>query len=242
MICIILAAGMGKRMMPLTKEIPKTLLKLNGLSILNIIIKNCYKYGIVHFLIVVGYNKNAVMDECSKLNSYNLNIDFVENDLYDRSNTSYSLYLAVNKLINFNEDLLIINGDDVFDSNIINNLINVKGSAMVIDNVKKLTKESITVVKNINNTIINIGKNINSVDAIGEFIGISKIDKNDIDLFKNILYNYNIENLNQYYDLSFIELSKKTKISFYYTNKLKWTEIDTIEDFNYALKIIKKLN
>ena len=67
MIGVMLAAGMGTRLMPLTKDIPKALLEINETTLLERMIKNCIDAGISKFIVVVGYNKDKVIDLCPEL-------------------------------------------------------------------------------------------------------------------------------------------------------------------------------
>ncbi|WP_042691888.1 sugar phosphate nucleotidyltransferase [Methanobrevibacter oralis] len=67
MISVILSAGMGTRLMPLTKNIPKPLLELNRTTLLERMIKNCIAIDIKEFIAVVGYNKDKVIDLAGKL-------------------------------------------------------------------------------------------------------------------------------------------------------------------------------
>ena len=67
MIGVILSAGMGTRLMPLTKEIPKTLLEINEITLLERMIKNCVNADIRKFIVVVGYNKEKVIDYLAAL-------------------------------------------------------------------------------------------------------------------------------------------------------------------------------
>ena len=60
---IILAAGTGTRLMPLTKDIPKPLLKIGDMSLLESMIKNCISNGITEFIIVIGHKKERVIEE-----------------------------------------------------------------------------------------------------------------------------------------------------------------------------------
>ena len=96
MIGVILAAGMGTRLMPLTKEIPKALLKINGVTLLERMIKNCIDAGISKYIVVVGYNKNKVIDACHELaDKYWIEINPMVNEEYDVTNTSVSTYIVV---------------------------------------------------------------------------------------------------------------------------------------------------
>ena len=64
MIGVILVAGMGTRLMPLTKDIPKALLEINNTTLLERMIKNCINVDINKFIVIVGYNKNQVIELC----------------------------------------------------------------------------------------------------------------------------------------------------------------------------------
>ena len=67
MIGMILSAGMGTRLMPLTKEIPKPLLEINGMTLLERMIINCMNVGINEFIVIVGYNKEKVIELAPEL-------------------------------------------------------------------------------------------------------------------------------------------------------------------------------
>ena len=85
MIGVILSAGMGTRLMPLTKDIPKTLLEINEITLLERMMKNCINNDIDKFIVVVGYNKDKVIDLCDELaQKYDIEIKPIANDKYDR--------------------------------------------------------------------------------------------------------------------------------------------------------------
>jgi choline kinase len=236
-IVVILAAGMGKRLMPLTKERPKALLKMNGKTILENIIEKCVKNYIKKFIITVGYKKEAIRSECDLLRvKYNIEIHLIENKRYFETNTGYSLYLALKKI---NDDVLIINGDNLFDEQIVINLLKSSKSAIVIDNVKKLNKESFKISLD-KNTIKDMGKKISIASSNGEFIGISKVNNEDIFIFKKILCGIIKKNLEEFYDIAFKESNGKIPLDFIYTNGLNWTEVDTYNDFENAKKLVNK--
>ena len=56
MIGVILSAGMGKRLRPLTDNIPKPLLEINDMTLLERMIKNCMAVGINDYIVIIGYN------------------------------------------------------------------------------------------------------------------------------------------------------------------------------------------
>ena len=95
MIGVILSAGMGTRLMPLTKEIPKPLLEVNGMTLLERMIKNLMNEGIKEYIVIAGYHKKKVIKLAAKLEEkYSISIKILENKEYDVTNTSVSTYIA----------------------------------------------------------------------------------------------------------------------------------------------------
>jgi choline kinase len=236
---IILAAGTGTRLMPLTKDIPKPLLKINNTSLMERMMINCISNNVNEFIIVLGHKKERVIEKIDYLkNKYQVEIETVENKKYSETNTSCSVSLAIQQL---DDDIMIINGDNVVDERMISGLLNIKETALVIDNHKKLNEESFK-IRIENNVIMEIGKGLDIDTASGEFIGISKVSKDDLHLFNSILEELIAEDVQNYYDLAYKELSKKAKIKYFYTNGLKWTEIDDKSDWEYAHTLIEEFD
>jgi len=236
LIAIILAAGTGTRLMPLTRDVPKPLLKIDDMTLLERMMINCINNGVNEFIIVLGHKKERVFEKIEYLqNKYDVKISTVENKKYDKTNTSCSVNLASRSL---DDDILIINGDNVIDSRIISGLLNFNETTLVVDNYKKLNEESFK-LRIENNVIMEIGKEISIETASGEFIGISKVSKDDLPVFNFLLEELINENVQNYYDLAYKELSKKTNIAYFYTDGLKWTEIDDKNDWEYAHTLIE---
>ncbi len=241
MICVILSAGMGRRLMPLTRDIPKPLLEINGRTLLERMVQNCMNCAIADFIVVAGYNKKKVHDACKSLEEkYGITVRVIDNDDYDVTNTSVSTYLASSYIENANpDDFILINGDNVVDPKIIEEIAGTANTGMVVDNFKTLNEESFKLI--IEDGIIKeIGKGIDIYSSTGEFIGISKVVKEDINAFNDILGGLIEEDRQNYYDFAFKALSRKTAIDYVYTNGLEWTEIDDANDWQMAKKLIDK--
>lgn len=253
MIGVILAAGMGTRLMPLTKDIPKALLKIKDVTLLERMIKNCINADIKRFIVVVGYNKDKVIDLCPKIaEKYDIEIKTIVNEKYDVTNTSVSTYLA-SKYIEENDrdDFILVNGDNVVDPEIITRLAASKNTGMIIDNFKELNEESFKLIiddesfnedKSIANGKINsIGKELDIPSSTGEFIGVSKVVSDDVAEFNRILERLIEEDPQNYYDFAYKDLSQIKTIDFVLTNGLEWTEIDDHTDWDNAQVLVDKL-
>ena len=250
MIGMILSAGMGTRLMPLTKEIPKPLLEINGMTLLERMIINCMNVGINEFIVIVGYNKEKVIELAPELEEkHSISIKIVENERFDVTNTSVSTYLASKNLEGEKaDDFILINGDNVVDPQIIADIAKRENTSLIIDNYKQLNEESFKLIienetfnedKTIaNGTIKEIGKGININSSTGEFIGVSKVAKNDIPKFNKILKELIGDDEQNYYDFAYKTLSKISPIDFVLTNGLKWTEIDDHNDWKQAQILI----
>ena len=236
--------------MPLTKDIPKPLLEINNMTLLERMVKNCMKVNIEEFLVVVGYNKDKVVNLAKRLEEkHNISITIIENNRYDVTNTSVSTFLASSYIQKHQpDDFLLINGDNVIDPNLIARIASRINTSMIVDNYKQLNEESFKLIISnktetddisiINGEIEKIGKDISISESTGEFIGVSKVSKDDLECFNKILENLIEEDEQNYYDFTYKKLSHYSQIDFVLTNGLKWTEIDDKNDWGQAQILI----
>ena len=102
---IIMAAGKGTRMRPVTLHTPKPLVKVNGKRMIDSVIEALHKNGISEIYIVVGYLK----DQFEILPKEYENVKLIENPFYDTCNTISSLYVARDYI----ENAIILDGDQI---------------------------------------------------------------------------------------------------------------------------------
>ena len=118
---IILVAGMGTRLKPLTLSNHKCLTKVNGTPILFNAMENLRRAGVEETLLVVGYLADAIKDTVGE--NYNgMKISYAENPVYDQTNTSYSLFLGLQRLGGY-DSLLLLEGDVFFEKLLMDRLL-----------------------------------------------------------------------------------------------------------------------
>ena len=119
---LILAAGFGNRMRPLTDVVHKTMLKIGNETIIERIVNGLQANGITDIVVVTGY----LADELKQylLSRYGqINFTFVNNPRYRETNNIYSMALAFNE-IEINDDILLIESDLIYENKVIDKIIN----------------------------------------------------------------------------------------------------------------------
>ena len=238
---IILAAGVGSRIRPLTDNCPKSLLKINGKTILEMMLSHIQACGINEVVFVLGYLQNQIKDYV-KTQFPDLIVQFITNEKYEVTNTGYSLMLTKD----FIQDSTFIkfDADVVFDINILTSLIASEyDNCLCIDKNINLDAEEIKVIIKDDNRVVKASKTVNPVDAIGESIGIEKISgETACTLFNELELMMKDEQYHQeYYEAAYERLIEKD-VPFHALDisGLKWTEIDTQEDFMLAENIFSQ--
>lgn len=167
---LILAAGFGSRLVPITNYKPKSLVKVNGTPIIFKQIENLEENGIHDITIITGY-LSSVINEVLRKNYPEVRI--ITNKDYAKTNNMYSAYLAGEI---FKSDLLMMNADVFFDSCIISSLLNCSfPNAIAVDKARYL-KESMKISFD-GIRIKKISKEISPVEAYGTSIDVYKFSR-----------------------------------------------------------------
>jgi len=119
---IILAAGMGKRLGEYTKNNTKCMVPVNGIPMIDRLLKQLSKCSLNRVVMVVGYEGQKLVDYIGDRYNDCLTIEYVENPIYDKTNNIYSLALAKEKMKE--DDALLIESDLVFDDRMFSLLLN----------------------------------------------------------------------------------------------------------------------
>lgn len=117
---LILAAGMGRRLGELTKNNPKCMVTVNGVTLIERMLRQLEALHLSRVVIVVGYRGQQLIDYIATL-GLSTPITYINNPIYDRTNNIYSLALAKDHLLR--EDTLLLESDVIFDDSVLHALV-----------------------------------------------------------------------------------------------------------------------
>ena len=240
---IILAAGGGTRLKPVTDKSPKCLTEINGISIMRNTLEILEKCKIKETIIVVGHFENKIKDTFGdKYKS--MKMTYEKNSIWDKTNNTYSLLLAEKHM---NEDILIIEADILFEYRIMEKLLNSPfRNAAVVDHYMSLLEGCVVSLSEdgLINAMYRKSDQLNDFDYSDKYktVNIYKISKSLVD--KMLCYIKNMD-VNSFYEESFESIInkegyKKLFMKGILAKGLKWIEIDTLEDIDMAKKIVKR--
>ena len=117
---VILAAGMGKRLKDLTRNNAKCMIQVNGVTLIERAMRILDKKQLSRIVVVVGFESEKLTDFITNLH-IKTPVVFIENDVYDKTNNVYSLFLAREYLVS--EDTLLLESDIIFEESVIDILL-----------------------------------------------------------------------------------------------------------------------
>jgi choline kinase len=175
---IVLAAGGGTRLRPLTDDLPKTLLPVtdDGRSILELAVANLADVGITDVTVVTGHAAGAIDTIAPALSDrYGVEFDLRHNDRFAEWNNAYSVWLVRDV---FERGAVMINGDTVHPVSVEERLLESRGRAPVllaVDDDKTLGDEEMKVHLE-DGRLTRITKQMDPASADGEYIGVTLIE------------------------------------------------------------------
>lgn len=171
MIGVILAAGMAKRLRPLTDTKPKCLLEVGGKTLLQRTVDAMASAGINEFVVVTGYRGNMIRDFLT-IHYPQFTIRFLDNVDYANNNNIYSLWMA-GQIVR-GQAFLLMDSDILCDPAAVVRIASEPEAALAV-NRHELGEEEMKVVVDNQMRITEISKTCRPEDAMGESVGIEKM-------------------------------------------------------------------
>lgn len=242
---IILAAGMGRRLGELTGDNTKCMLEVNGVRLIDRTLECLNEVGVRRLIMVVGYKAQNVIDYVGTKYK-EIDITYIENTIYDKTNNIYSLYLAKDYLLA--EDTLLLESDLIYESSVVRRLVeNDYPNLALVDKYESW----------MDGTVVTLDEEY----RIEDFITKSQFKYSDIDkYYKTVnIYKFSKEfsqthyvpfleaychalGRNEYYEqvLKVITLLDDSPLKALPLGGEKWYEIDDIQDLDIASSMFEE--
>jgi len=225
---IILAAGLGSRLMPLTKDIPKCMLKVGDKSIIEWIVLNLRKCGVDDIIIVTGHKQNKIKE------LFKDSLQYRYNPFYKFCNQIGSALFAVNDM---DSAFTYIHADVFFDIRVLQDLLKKEEDICIAVEPRDKFDEEDHKVRIERGLVKEVHKEtIPQNEAYGEFLGIVKFSDKGAKLIKKEICDImkDEKNLDKYFSFALNSLIKKGVPIHYCNIKHPWIEIDFVETLEEA--------
>lgn len=234
---VVLAAGTGRSLYPLTRQRPKSLLEVGGVTVLERLLMQAAKHGLAP-VVVVGHQRAQILTLLRRLQAaLPHRIEVVDNPDYERTNTLYSLWLARGACRG--QGFVLADGDLICDDAIMTSVVEYPAQGVLaVDRARVMGDEEVKVVCAEDGRVSDIGKALPAGAAHGEFIGLGRYDASAGDELLDIAGELVAgEQLSAYYEEAVVRLAGRRELRCVDVSGQRWVEIDFLRDYVEALRL-----
>ena len=240
MIGLVLAAGWGSRLAPLTDELPKTLLEVDGdRTILDVALGNLKAVGLEDVVVVTGFQSQVLDERKAALERrHGLKLEMLFNPKALEWNNCYSLWCAREY---FGEGMLMANGDTVHPASVEETLLASRGESdlvIAVDQSQPLAEEEMKVQVSDGGLMTRITKLMDPTVAEGEYIGVTLIEPHAGQALADALQATFERDPGLYYEDGFQELADRGgRVKIAPIGEVEWVEVDDHDDLAKAREV-----
>ncbi len=237
---IILAAGMGRRLGHLTRHNTKCMIQVNGQTLIDRMLEQLIRVGISRVTIVVGYEREGLKQHLGCRYNDALEINYIDNPIYDSTNNIYSLALAKDVLMQ--DDTLLLESDLIFEDSLLQMLLeNPCPDLALVDKYQTWMDGTMVCLNDrfeITNFVPKEAFRYEDVDIYYKTVNIYKFSRTfSTDKYVPFLEAYQrVMGRNEYYEqvLRVLTLLHTSGLKALPIGSGKWYEIDDVQDLDIA--------
>ncbi|MEM7492916.1 MAG: phosphocholine cytidylyltransferase family protein [Pseudomonadota bacterium] len=234
---IILAAGRGSRLLPLTENLPKCLLPVGDTTVLSLQLDTLEQAGIDEAIVITGFMAGSVEAELAD-RSGPMRVQTLFNPFFQVADNLASCWMARDFM---KDDFVLINGDTLIEPALAKQVVESPTNNIQVTIDKKPTYDSDDMKVTLDGTaLMAIGKTLSAPETHGESIGFLRFMQDGPDLFREKLHQMmrTGDGVKAWF-LSAIDALAKTDtlVSTYSIEGMTWAELDTMDDYA-AIKAI----
>jgi choline kinase len=236
---MVLAAGAGKRLGEDTRDLPKTLLPVDGdRTILDVALGNLKRAGLDKAVVVTGFAAGRIDERKDELEErHDIEVELCFNPKAEEWNNAYSLWIARDY---FAEGVLLVNGDTVHPASVEECLLAARGEPIVIavDDEKPLGEEEMKVHVTGEGLLDRINKSLDPATSQGEYIGLTLIEPEAAERLAEALEATWRRDPQLYYEDGFQEFADRGgRVGTAPIGTVEWVEVDDHADLQRAREV-----
>ena len=235
---IILSAGQGRRLMPLTESVPKCCLLLDGKTLLRRQIETLAAYDVDEIVVVTGFNHQVVEDEVSKIRG--ITVRTLYNPFYAVSDNLGTCWVAREEM---NAPFLLLNGDTLFESSTLAQLLSserIYPITLAVDRKDQYDNDDMKISAD-GEQLNRVGKKLNMDIVNGESIGMMVFNRAGAEHFVQSVERLMArpDDLERWYLSAIDELAVTGLVGICSIQGHDWCEVDDIADFKHAESAVR---
>jgi choline kinase len=236
---MVLAAGAGRRLQPLTDDLPKTLLPVDGdRTILDIALANLKHVGLDEIVVVTGFAAHRITESKPELERrHGVRLELVFNPKAEEWNNAYSLWCARDALA---DGAVLVNGDTVHPASVEERVLEARGPDLVlaVDDEKALGEEEMKLHLTADGYMDRINKSLDPATAQGEYIGVTLVEPAAAAPLADALETTWRRDPGLYYEDGFQEYADRGgRIGIAPIGQVDWVEVDDHADLARAREV-----
>jgi choline kinase len=236
---MVLAAGAGRRLQPLTDDLPKTLLPVDGdRTILDIALANLKHVGLEEVVVVTGFAAHRITELETELERrHGVRLELIFNPKAEEWNNAYSLWCAREAL---REGVVLVNGDTVHPASVEERVLEARGPDLVlaVDDQKALGEEEMKLHLTPDGFMDRINKALDPATSQGEYIGVTLIEPAAAEPLTDALEATWRRDPGLYYEDGFQEFADRGgRVGTAPIGSVDWVEVDDHADLERAREV-----
>lgn len=234
---IILSAGQGRRLMPLTESMPKCCLPLDGKSLLEWQIEALAANGVSEVVVVTGFGHHVVENVLEQV--HGISVRTLYNPFYALSDNLGTCWVARSEM---NQPFLLINGDTVFEAALLGRLLHSKPVhpiTLATDRKTQYDDDDMKIIAD-GERLLRVGKKLEREHVNGESIGMMVFTQAGADAFVAKVEQLmgGPDGLARWYLSAIDELARGGQVGICSIHGLGWCEVDDLDDLRHAGKSV----
>jgi len=231
---IVLSAGQGKRLLPLTASRPKCLLEISDdHSVLGFQLESLARCGVEHTTVLVGFGAEHVDHSIAESRFDGMQVTTLYNPFYTISDNLATCWIA---RVAMTDDFILLNGDTVFEDALLRRVLDAPRGpiAVTVDRKPEYDADDMKVTLDTDGRLRAIGKKLPLHTVDGESIGMLRFCGTGVQTYRDALdlAMRETESLHNWYLSVVNELAQKIAVQTVSIEGLWWSEIDSPEDLD----------